>query len=270
MLERGRHRSAIRLAAFGLALSPGAPIGLWLLDRWLQPVSGLEFAVIYSGVTTALAFSLFGAWAGTMIDRLRAAALHDGLTGLFNRRFLREALPSLQSAAKRRGEPMCMLMLDLDRFKDVNDRHGHLVGDQTLRAVADVLRNQSRGSDLVSRYGGEEFAVLCPATDGPTGMQVAERLRIAIADLCAEELGHAGPQTVSIGIAVQTEEDFSPDALMDRADLALYQAKHAGRNRTAMWSEALVDDFAEPSASRYSLDASSSTSRACTPGSTPG
>jgi diguanylate cyclase (GGDEF)-like protein len=221
----------------GLALSPGAPLGLWLLDRWLQPASDIGFALIYSGVATAVAFTLFGAWAGWLMDRLRAAALHDGLTGLFNRRFLREALPSLQAASTRRGEPLCLLMLDLDHFKAVNDCHGHLVGDKTLRAVADVLRNQSRRSDLVSRYGGEEFAVLCPTTDGPTGLQVAERLREAIASLGAEQLGHPGPQTVSIGIAVQTEQDFSAEALVDRADVALYQAKHAGRNQTRLWSE---------------------------------
>jgi diguanylate cyclase (GGDEF)-like protein len=237
VLEHGRHRSAFRLAALGFALSPGAPIGMWLLDHWLRPASDLEFALLYSGIATAVAFTLFGAWAGTMMDRLRDAALHDGLTGLFNRKFLREALPSLQAAATRRSEPLSLLMLDLDHFKAVNDQHGHLVGDQTLRAVAEVLRNQSRRSDLVSRFGGEEFAVLCPATDGPTAMQVAERLRQAIAELGAEQLGHPGPQTISIGVAVQTHESFSPDQLVDRADLALYQAKHAGRNRTAMWSE---------------------------------
>jgi diguanylate cyclase (GGDEF)-like protein len=201
----------------------------------MQPSSEIEFALIYSGVATAIAFAAFGAWAGWLMDRLRAAALHDGLTGLFNRRFLREALPSLQAAAKRRGEPLTLLMLDLDHFKGVNDRHGHLVGDQTLRAVAGVLRNQSRASDIVGRYGGEEFAVLCPATDGPTALQVAERLRRAIAELDPEQLGHGGPQTVSIGVAVQTDEDCSPETLMDRADLALYQAKHGGRNRAAMW-----------------------------------
>jgi diguanylate cyclase (GGDEF)-like protein len=237
VLERGRHRSAIRLSALGLGLSPGAPIGLWLFRGWLQPDCDIEFALVYSGVATAIAFTVFGAWAGGMMDRLRAAAMHDGLTGLFNRRFLREALPSLQAATQRRAEPLCLLMLDLDHFKGVNDRHGHLIGDQTLRAVADVLRNQSRRSDLVVRFGGEEFAVLCPATDGPTGVQVAERLREAIAELGAAELGHPGPQTVSIGIAVQNAENFSPDALMDRADVALYQAKHGGRNRTALWRD---------------------------------
>ncbi len=237
MLERGHHRSALRLAAVGLLLSPGAPIGLWLLASWLQPDMSIGFALVYSGVATAIAFTIFGAWAGRLMDNLRAAAMHDGLTGLFNRRFLREALPSLQATAQRRSEPLCLLMLDLDHFKQVNDRFGHLVGDQTLRAVADVLRNQSRRSDLVGRYGGEEFAVLCPATDGATGISVAERLREAIANLGPDALGHPGPLTVSIGVAVQIDESFSPDALMDRADLALYQAKHAGRNRTVLWRE---------------------------------
>lgn len=262
MIERGRHRSALRLAAIGLALAPGAPIGLWLLSVVFEPDPPFHFALIYSALATAIVFASFGAWAGGLMDRLRAAAMRDGLTGLFNRRFLREALPNLQAGSRRRGEPLCLLMLDLDHFKQVNDQYGHIVGDQTLRAVAEVLRTQSRRSDLVARFGGEEFAVVCPSTDGPTGLQVAERLRESIAGLGVDELGHGGTQTISIGVAVQTDQSFTPEQLIDRADLALYQAKHGGRNRAVVW--------VEPPEADQSLPASSSTSRAWTPGSTPG
>lgn len=237
MQERGRHRWALRLAGIGLALSPGAPLGLWLLSSLAAPERPLAFALVYSSLATALVFGGFGAWAGNLMDRLRTAAMRDGLTGLFNRRFLREALPSLQALARRRSEPLCLLMLDLDHFKQVNDQYGHLVGDRTLQAVATVLRDESRRSDLVARFGGEEFAIVCPATEGRVGLQVAERLRSAIAELDAGALGQPGPQTISIGVAVQQGEDFTPEQLIDRADLALYQAKHGGRNRAVLWQE---------------------------------
>ena len=252
MRERGRHRSAIRLAALGLALSPGAPIGLWLLTRWLRPESEIGFALVYSGVATALVFTLFGGWAGLVMDRLRKAAMHDGLTGLFNRRFLREALPSLQAAAVRRKEPLCLLMLDLDHFKRVNDRHGHLVGDQTLRAVAEVLRGQSRRSDLVARHGGEEFAVLCPATDGPTGVQVAERLREAIAGLDAEALGHPDRRPCRSGSPCSPTRTSRPNNSWTGPT-----SRSTGPRTTAA-----IGPRSGASSIAQSFDASSSTSRA--------
>ncbi|HLT35016.1 MAG TPA: GGDEF domain-containing protein [Enhygromyxa sp.] len=232
-------RSALVWALTGLALAPGAPAGLWLLF-WLAEIDPSEGAVrislLYSGFATAIVFAAFGYWTGRLMDKLRNAALHDGLTGLFNRRFLRESLPQLQAAAARRKSPLCVVMIDLDHFKRVNDVHGHLVGDQTLAAVGRALRVHSRRSDLVARYGGEEFAVLCPDTDCETGLQVAERLRAAVEQLGAHELGYPGPQTVSLGVAVQSPgHELTPEQLLDHADLALYRAKHRGRNRTAVF-----------------------------------
>ncbi len=232
-------RSAVVWSLTGLALAPGAPLGLWVLyaiagvDMSDEPA---KLALLYSGIATGLVFTSFGYWTGRLMDRLRQAAVHDGLTGLFNRRFLRESLPQLQAGSARRGSPLCVIMVDLDRFKRVNDMHGHLVGDQTLAAVARALRDNSRRSDLVARYGGEEFAVLCPDTDCETGVQVAERLRKAVEHLTPEQLGHAGRQTISLGVAVQSpDHQLSPEELLDHADLALYRAKHRGRNRTVTW-----------------------------------
>jgi diguanylate cyclase (GGDEF)-like protein len=232
-------RLALRWALTGLALAPGAPAGLWLLF-WVAGIdassSAARLALLYSGLATAIVFAGFGFCTGWLMDRLRRAALHDGLTGLFNRRFLRESLPQLQASAVRRRSPLCVVMIDLDHFKRVNDVHGHLIGDRTLAAVGRTLREHSRRSDLVARYGGEEFAVLCPDTDCETGVQVAERLRVAIEQLDAEQLGHPGPQTVSLGVAVQSlEDELTPEQLLDHADLALYRAKHLGRNRVVAW-----------------------------------
>ncbi|HVI02553.1 MAG TPA: GGDEF domain-containing protein [Enhygromyxa sp.] len=234
-----RMRSAWVWALIGLGLAPGAPAGLWLLFGLAgvdASVGAARLALIYSGIATAIVFASFGFWTGRLMDRLRRAALHDGLTGLFNRRFLRESLPQLQAVAARRHSPLCVVMIDLDHFKRVNDEHGHLVGDRTLAAVGRALREHSRRSDLVARYGGEEFAVLCPDTDCETGLRVAERLRVAIEQLSAEQLGHPGPQTVSLGVAVQSPtRELTPEQLLDHADLALYRAKHRGRNRVVAW-----------------------------------
>ncbi len=232
-------RSAIAWSLAGLVLAPGAPLGLWLiyLAAGVELDAGAaRLALWYSGIATAVVFTSFGYLAGRLMDRLRRAALRDGLTGLFNRRFLRESLPQLQAAAARRRSPLCVVMVDLDHFKQVNDAHGHLVGDQTLAAVARALHDNSRRSDVVARYGGEEFAVLCPDTDCETGLQVAERLREAVERLDAAQLGHPGPQTISLGVAVQSpDHELSPEQLLDHADLALYRAKHRGRNRSFAW-----------------------------------
>ncbi|WP_106092450.1 GGDEF domain-containing protein [Enhygromyxa salina] len=220
-------------------MAPGAPLGLWLTFEWCGvdvPSEAVKAALIYSAVGTVIVLTAFGWGMGRMVDQVRSASLHDGLTGLFNRRFLRESLPQMQAAAARRGEPLCVVMLDLDLFKEVNDSHGHLVGDQTLCAVSQALRDHSRKSDLVSRYGGEEFAVLCPDTDYATGLQVAERLRAAIEGLDASKLGHPGPQTISVGVALQSpHQQLSPEELLDHADMALYRAKYAGRNCCVAW-----------------------------------
>jgi diguanylate cyclase (GGDEF)-like protein len=185
---------------------------------------------------TAVVLTSFGAGAGWLMDRLRGAAMHDGLTGLFNRRFLRESLPQMQASAARRNAPMCVIMLDLDHFKRVNDEFGHLIGDRTLCAVSDALRTNSRRSDVVARYGGEEFAILCPDTDCEAGLGVAERLRTAVAALDEDALGHPGPQTISLGVAAQSGHlELLPERLLDHADMAMYEAKRRGRNRTTLW-----------------------------------
>lgn len=232
-------RSSLIWALTGLALAPGAPMGLWLLFRVAEidaSAGAARLALIYSGIATAVVFASFGFWTGHLMDRLRRAAVHDGLTGLVNRRFLRESIPQAQAVAARRGRSLCVVMIDLDHFKQVNDAYGHLVGDHTLATVGRALREHSRRSDLVARYGGEEFAVLCPDADSEIGRQVAERLRAAIEQLGPEQLGHRGRQTVSLGVAVQPAGfELTPEQLLDQADLALYRAKHGGRNRTVVW-----------------------------------
>jgi len=173
-----------------------------------------------------------------LTDLLRVArrdADTDALTGLANRRLLDSTLTSrwqLGGRNDRRLRPLSVLMLDLDRFKRVNDEHGHDVGDQILKAFATRASKQLRRPDLFARYGGEEFTVLLPDTDASTAMQIAERIRAVIADtpLIAQPKLRV---TVSIGVA-QRQPNENPESLLARADAALYAAKQGGRNRVTL------------------------------------
>jgi diguanylate cyclase (GGDEF)-like protein/PAS domain S-box-containing protein len=153
----------------------------------------------------------------------------DYLTGLVNRREFEREGARLLAVGQRYEEPLSLVMVDVDRFKAINDRLGHLAGDAILQAVAGVIREISREADLAGRWGGEEFVLLLPATDGPGAGQLAERLRLAVADT-AFPGGHR--VTASLGVATATFDD-DLHSLQARADRALYAAKHSGRNRVA-------------------------------------
>jgi two-component system cell cycle response regulator len=177
-------------------------------------------------------------------ERLRAdlqysisLALTDGLTGVYNQRYLRGHLKALADQAVAAGGQLSVLMIDLDRFKSINDRYGHAAGDAALKVVADSIRQHVRVFDTVARYGGEEFVVIMPGANGGEGEAVAERLRGAIAGLHFAAGGVRMPLTVSIGVAALTGSTVLgagrklDEALLEAADAALYRAKAAGRNR---------------------------------------
>jgi diguanylate cyclase (GGDEF)-like protein len=166
--------------------------------------------------------------------RLFHLARHDALTGLPRRRVFEERLAVELSRAAREFQPIAVAMIDIDDFKDVNDRFGHLVGDRALRIVADVMRNVSRSTDVVARYGGEEFVMLLPFTEEQGARVVAAKLREAIAShAIALGPGVELVLTLSIGLAVVNESDLGHDVqeFVRRADHALYDAKLAGKNR---------------------------------------
>jgi len=157
----------------------------------------------------------------------------DDLTGIQNRRRISDLGKRRLSECRDRGEPFSVLLLDLDHFKSVNDIYGHQTGDRALKAVADELKRHLRQGDELGRYGGEEFAVVLPATPVERAEAIADRLRAAIASLAPAELGLDGPLTVSVGVAsADGEREFG--ALVARADRALYSAKEAGRNRVGV------------------------------------
>ena len=184
-------------------------------------------------------------------DRLRAdldssvkMAVTDGLTGLYNRRYAEQHLTrQLQNASMTTS----VALLDLDHFKLINDTYGHPVGDDVLRQVADRLREGVRSVDLVARYGGEEFLVVMPGTDGEEAMQVAERLRqmICAAPIARLDGADAIPRvTASLGVATHAGSNGSVEGIIERADQALYQAKHDGRNQ-AVQAGGMVEESVE-------------------------
>jgi len=168
------------------------------------------------------------------LEELRQASLSDHLTGAANRKRLFSEGPRLLDAARRAGQPASLLMLDLDRFKAVNDTYGHAAGDAVLAAFSGLLQRMLRQSDLFARYGGEEFVVLAPNAGTDAALELAERIRAAVAELRVTVGGLVLRFTVSVGASSLGPEAglASPlEALLARADEALYVAKAAGRNR---------------------------------------
>ena len=166
-------------------------------------------------------------------DRLRAEleqlATRDSLTNTLTRRYMDEAFAAELERSRRSGQPLAFLMMDLDHFKAVNDTHGHQVGDRVLVEFAAKVQRQLRKSDLLGRFGGEEFALVLPNTSREAALQVAERIRAA----CVPQAGEVGC-TVSIGLTLGHPENDTLDKLLARADAALYQGKNTGRNRVAV------------------------------------
>ncbi len=187
--------------------------------------------------------------------KYRAAAVLDPLTGLFNRQALALRAPELLEQARVTETPIAVLIGDLDRFKDVNDRHGHLVGDTVLREIAQTLRTTLRTFDYIYRYGGEEFVILLPGNDEADATAAAERLRIAVADSHPAGLD----MTMSFGVGISDMRDTELDEMLIAADRALYRAKDEGRNRVSVGHAAETIQLESPDASPAARAADSAT-----------
>lgn len=165
-------------------------------------------------------------------QRLSQLAVTDGLTGLYNHRYLHEELRQAVERSLRSGTPIALLMIDVDHFKKYNDRWGHPAGDEALRQVARLIAEDRRQVDVVARYGGEEFAVVLHAATREVALEVAEKIRQRISDA---PIPHAAEQplgrmTVSIGVACCPEDATTAEGLLEAADVALYRAKKGGRD----------------------------------------
>ena len=180
-----------------------------------------------------------------LMESLRDSTLRDPMTGLNNRRFLEEYVETLVASVQRKRTSAAILMLDLDYFKMVNDTHGHDAGDAVLKALSTVLKRSVRASDLVIRYGGEEFLIILIDSGGEAAEQVAENIRVAVEELKVQVAGIVLQKTISIGIS-----DFPTDSdtfwqAVKFADVALYQAKERGRNRVIRFNPSMWTDNKE-------------------------
>lgn len=195
--------------------------GGWHWLRWSSQLSPDE-SLLYGRAADVTELKRFEAEREELLGKVQDMARHDSLTGLPNRRALEEQLPQEMARARRAGSPLCVAIVDMDHFKDYNDTHGHLAGDEALRACAAVWDESLRGEDTIVRFGGEEFLVLLPRTDLEQAAEIVERLR------ARTPMG----QTCSAGLA---RWDFgeSIDELLGRADQALYLAKAGGRDQIA-------------------------------------
>jgi diguanylate cyclase (GGDEF)-like protein len=220
---------------FSAAAAPALALAAWDQARVMQSSSdAAQWGFTWATFLLLLwLIALRGREDGRLRGELRRLAVTDDLTGLSNRRAFRSSLASELMRSDRTRRPVCLLMLDLDHFKRVNDTFGHGAGDVVLAAMggllsAGMLRS---GIDLAARVGGEEFAVILPETSGEGGVFAAERLRVEVMSRAADIL-----TTVSIGVAASRGGD-DPDSLLRAADKALYTAKALGRNRVSMASD---------------------------------
>jgi diguanylate cyclase (GGDEF)-like protein/PAS domain S-box-containing protein len=178
---------------------------------------------------------------------LQRLATTDVLTNLFNRRYFFELANTELKRAIRYQQPLALVLLDLDHFKHINDTFGHAAGDQVLTAFATACKENIREIDVLARFGGEEFILLMPQTDSEQAYQVVERLRLATTQLRIEVEVQQISLTSSFGLAVLAGEQDTLDAILQRADEALYAAKQSGRNRVTIWQESLASLHARQS-----------------------
>src|SRR6184192_2419407 len=166
--------------------------------------------------------------------------MRDALTGCFNRAHALDVIDTELRRARRSHMPVSLIMFDLDHFKAINDHHGHLCGDAVLAAVGAKMRDVLRGSDLKCRYGGEEFLVLLPETPIEGAKRVADSLRREIADMPISWKDETVFITASFGVTVSLPAEISTEAVIGRADVALYRAKDQGRNCVRLSRETAV------------------------------
>jgi len=171
---------------------------------------------------------------GVLQEQLRELAMRDALTGLYNRRYLADALARELARAARKGDPVSLVAIDIDRFKELNDAHGHPAGDAVLVATAKLLAEQIRGGDIAGRWGGEEFILVLPGMPLSGATERAEQFRARFARWKTTFEGVELSATLSAGVAAYPEHGDSSEELLIAADRALYRAKHSGRNRVCM------------------------------------
>ena len=228
---------AAPMALLGAVYVLRLAVGLLWPDIAARPVSdatAFNGAVVVSFMLVGLLLNMVLAYlvANRLVRRLHHLSIRDPLTGLLNRRGLAPRLGREAQRLQRFGDRYALLVVDIDRFKAINDRHGHAAGDAVLAQLGALLRDLAREVDTVARLGGEEFCLLLPHCDAEGARRTAQRLRAAVRERTWPGLD--APLTVSVGVALAQAPDDSPQTVMARADAALLRAKAAGRDRVEL------------------------------------
>lgn len=219
-----KHIPVVLVTARALASDVATGLGLGASDYLRKPFETTELLARIDAALKIKRLQDQLRRQNTELDRLTRS---DSLTGVYNRRHLDDQLDSHWRDGRRHGHPLAVLMIDVDHFKQVNDRHGHPYGDHVLQVVARRLQHGLRAGDVLGRWGGEEFLVIAPRTGRSGAVRLAERLRAAVAATPANRDGI----TITVSIGVTATAQTEPAALIDAADTALYRAKTTGRNR---------------------------------------
>jgi diguanylate cyclase (GGDEF)-like protein len=214
-----------------------------------QAWKALGASLSYEHITMTIYFTLIGSILGIihgiyihfiykLNEEIRRQSITDELTGLYNRRFFINRLDQETARAQRYRHPLSLLMVDIDFFKNFNDKHGHPAGDELLRRLGTLLRDMIRGSDFAARYGGEEFAIVMPETDAEMACEIAQRICVLVSDhpFRHRETLPGGSVTVSIGMAGLPGDAQEMEQLIQSADQALYKAKTKGKNQVCKFN----------------------------------
>jgi diguanylate cyclase (GGDEF)-like protein len=234
--DRCHYNFAYNLGDIRGGISVSIPFGrtgeeMALNRLWIAGLSLVTLALLLG--STYVMLNHLGEKLDAAQQALLDASIRDELTGLHNRRYLMSRLKEEFERARRKGTALGVLMMDVDHFKAVNDKYGHLVGDEVLRSIGQTLASMLRDYDVGGRYGGEEFAVVLVEMTPADMVKLAERIRATIEQLDSHGNATSIHVTISIGVAVLRDDDTT-ETLLQRADIALYQAKEAGRNRTVL------------------------------------
>ena len=216
-----------------------------LLDEKLELIVPAMFFLVAVLILFTGTLALETATEFIRFSKIERENIMDHLTGIHNRRYLDERIAGEAIRAHRYDMPLSMMMIDIDHFKNVNDRYGHQIGDRVLKSLGDLLIKKVRATDVVARYGGEEIAILAIQTNISDAFNLAEKLCKSIeasimVPVDKSEQREVVRTTVSIGVAGLDQQGFDSQLMIKKADMALYQAKHEGRNRVIAYHDEKV------------------------------
>jgi diguanylate cyclase (GGDEF)-like protein len=241
----GVQRATVVVVGLSVLASEALTLVWHLVAGWSLDSQGLVMAALVpvpiASLCAGFTLNLIVALDQAML-RLEELAMTDSLTGLRNRRCFMQAATLEFERAMRHARPMAVVLIDVDHFKGINDRHGHQCGDRALIEIAQACQSTLRKTDLLARFGGEEFIVLLPETGQREAVRLADRMRNAVsADLRLPDHPRPGAVTISLGAVALSRSTPTLDVLIQTADQALYDAKRAGRNRVHTQSAPIED-----------------------------